>query len=160
MAALFLLAAVAGACAAELKAGDIPPDFVGKNLDGDNVLLSQHAGKAVVISYWATWCPYCLKELPILNRIQEAGKGKIDVIAINIEDRDVFRRVTRLLKSLNLQLAYDPGHKAQDAWGVNGIPHLVIIGRDGKIAGVYRGYGEESLDGIVADINRATGAVQ
>lgn len=160
VAALLMLGAVAGACAAELKAGDAPPDYVGRSLDGEKVLLSQHAGKAVVISFWATWCPYCLKELPILSGIQTAGKGNIDVIAINVEERDVFRRVTRAFKSVNLELAYDPGNEAQKAWGVHGIPHLVIIGRDGKIAGVYRGYGEDSLPGIVDDINRATGAVQ
>jgi len=159
-AAILLLAAAAGSCAAELKAGDTPPNAVGITLGGAPVLLSQHAGKAVVISFWATWCKYCLKELPILNGIRNAGKGKVDVIAINVEEEEVFRGVKRALKSLDLELAYDPDHEAQDAYGVNGIPHMVIIGRDGKIAGVFRGYGEGSLPDIVDAINRATGAVQ
>jgi len=156
-----LLAAAAGACAAELKQGDAPPDYVGKTLGGDPVLLSQHPGQAIVISFWATWCKYCLKELPILDGIGKLGKGKVAVIAINTEDRDMFRKVQRTLRdNANMQLAYDPDRKAQDAFGVNGIPHMVIVGHDGKIAGVFRGYGESSLDAIVDTINRATGAVQ
>lgn len=159
--ALCILAAAAGACAAELRQGDAPPDYVGKTVDGDPVLISQHAGKAVVISFWATWCQYCLKELPILDGIRKASKGRIDVIAINTEERDVFRAVRRALKgSVDLELAYDPGHQAQTAYGVNGIPHMVIIGHDGKIAGVFRGYDQDSLASIVETINRATGAVK
>ena len=41
------------------------------------------------------------------------------------------------------------------AYGVNGIPHMVIIGRDGKILNIHRGYSEASLDGFVAEINAA-----
>jgi thiol-disulfide isomerase/thioredoxin len=128
------------------------------NIGRDPVKLSQYAGKAVVISFWATWCPYCLKELPVLSAIQKAAKGNIQVIAINTEDRDVFRRASRVMRDLGIELAYDPDQTAQKAYGVSGIPHMVIIGRDGKIVNVFRGYGESSLDGIVEAINRATGA--
>lgn len=140
--------------------GDIPPPNVGMTLDGTPVSLIDHSGKAIVISFWATWCPYCLKELPILEGIQNAvGKQHIRVIAVNTENRDVFRAVVRQLKTLNLQLARDAGREAQAAYGVNGLPHMVIIGRDGRIQNVYRGYSERQLDSIVADINRATGTV-
>jgi len=153
------LSGIAGATwAAAPAAGDIPPDIVGINVDRDSVKLSQYAGKAVVISFWATWCPYCLKELPVLSSIQKAAKGNVQVIAINTEDRDVFRRTSRVLRDLGIELAYDPDKKAQTAYGVSGIPHMVIIGRDGKIVNVFRGYDESSLEGIVDAINRATGA--
>jgi thiol-disulfide isomerase/thioredoxin len=153
------LSGIAGTSrAAEPAAGDVPPDIVGMNIDHDPVKLSQYAGKAVVISFWATWCPYCLKELPVLSAIQKAAKGNVHVIAINTEDRDVFRRSSRVLRDLGIELAYDPDQTAQTAYGVSGIPHMVIIGRDGKIVNVYRGYNESSLNSIVAAINRATGA--
>jgi len=45
--------------------------------DDKPVQLSQYAGKAVVTSFWATWCGYCMKELPILANIQKAAKGKV-----------------------------------------------------------------------------------
>jgi thiol-disulfide isomerase/thioredoxin len=154
-ATVLLLAAAAHAAPPLFKAGDTPPDVVGQSLGGDPVVLSQHAGKAVVLSFWATWCKYCMKELPILANIRKAGKGKIDVIAVNTEDEDTFRRVARVMKNLDLVLGNDPDEEAQRAYGVHGIPHMVIIGRDGKIVEVFRGYGESSLPEIVAAINKA-----
>jgi thiol-disulfide isomerase/thioredoxin len=144
---------------ATLAAGDLPPDKVGKTLDGETISLSRFAGKVVVVSFWATWCPYCLKELPILEGIQKTvGKGQIEVIAVNTESRDVFKKVKRAMSNLTLQLLYDPSEESAKAYGVKGIPHLVIIGRDGRIVEVYRGYGESSLDGIVEDLNLALAA--
>jgi thiol-disulfide isomerase/thioredoxin len=158
-AAMLAFAAPAALCAPATQ-DDPAPDYVGITLDRDRVLISKYAGKAVVVSYWATWCPYCLKELPILDGIQKAGKGNVQVIAVNTEERDVFRRVARLLQTLDIQLVYDPDKKARTAYGVSGIPHLVVIGRDGKIVSTFRGYSEESLPKIVEAINRATGATQ
>ena len=61
-------------------------------------------------------------------------------------------------EAMHLELANDADGRAQEAFGVRGIPHMVIIGRDGRILRVYRGYSEEKLDAIVADINAALGA--
>jgi thiol-disulfide isomerase/thioredoxin len=160
LASLVLCYAAAAAQAGAPQAGDSPPSYVGKNLDGDKVELGKYAGKAVVISFWATWCPYCLKELPVMHGIQKAAKGRVHVIAINTEDRDTFRRVTRALRQLDIEMAYDPDEEAQKAFGVSGIPHMVVIGRDGKIVRVFRGYDESSLPDIAAAINRATGAAE
>lgn len=151
----FLLLLATGASAAP-GVGDTPPDYIGKTVDGVPVLLSQHAGKVLVVSFWATWCPYCLKELPILNGIQKvAGKEQMHVVAVNTEERAVFRKVVKALTILDVQLTYDPDESARKSYGVNGIPHMVIIGRDGKIQSLYRGYSESSLEAIVADINKA-----
>jgi peroxiredoxin len=86
----------------------------------------------------------------------KAGKANMEVIAVNTEDADVFRRATRIMgQSMHLELLRDAGGGARKAYGVNGIPHMVIIGRDGHILQVHRGYSEEGLDDIVADINQA-----
>lgn len=150
--------ALAGGAFAAPAAGDMAPDDLGKTIRGEEIKVSGHRGKVVVVSFWATWCGYCLKELPVLESIQRVyGAERVKVVAVNTEGRDTFRDAARKLRSVNMTLAYDPGGKNEKAYGVNGIPHLVIIGRDGVIVQVYRGYGESSLDGIVADINSAIG---
>lgn len=142
--------------AAPPKAGDVAPNEIGKTLAGQKVFLSDHAGKVIVVSFWATWCKYCLKELPVLENIQKIGKEhKVQVFAVNTEDLSTFRRVTRIMKDFSMGMANDHDKIGQSAYGVQGIPHLVIIGRDGVIVQVYRGYGEETLDQIAADINKA-----
>ncbi len=137
--------------------GDVPPPLLGWTAAGDKVQVDDYAGKAVIVTFWATWCPYCIKELPILENVQnQAGKDKIAVIAVNTESRDVFRRAARIMeKSMHLTLANDRGDEAQTAYGVKSLPHMVIIGRDGRIVKVWHGYAEDRLDEIVADINQA-----
>jgi thiol-disulfide isomerase/thioredoxin len=159
---LFCLALIPVAHAADAPSpGDTPPNLVGKTLSGDAVELEAYRGKVVVLSFWATWCPYCLKELPVLEGIQKvAGPDQVQVIAVNTEERSVFRKAEATLKTLTMKLAYDPGKTTAKSYGVKGIPHLVIIGRDGKIVRVYRGYDESSLEGIVADLNDAIGAAE
>lgn len=159
LAAVFMLSSPLAHATAP-GAGDVAPDVVGFTLGGDKVKLSDLRGKVVVVSFWATWCGYCLKELPILEGIQKvAGKQhNVQVIAVNTEERDTFRSVTRLMKDFTLAMANDAGGAAQKTYGVKGIPHLVIIGRDGVIIRVYRGYGEETLERITQDINLAISA--
>ena len=153
---LMLLASTIHYASAAPGSGDMAPGYIGTTLDDKELAVSNFRGKVVVVSFWATWCPYCLKELPILEGIQQsAGADKVQVIAINTEERAVFRKVSRALSQLTLGMSYDPGKKSATLYGVNGIPHLVIIGRDGRILKVYRGYDESSLDGIVESLNAA-----
>ena len=137
-------------------AGDTAPDFAGKALNGDRVLVSAFAGKVVVLSYWASWCGPCKKELPLLEGIQEvAGKDRIQVVAVNIEAYPTYKKLAQHLSSLQMTIAHDTYGEGSKAYGVNGIPHMVIIGRDGKIIRVNRGYSEESVDRVIEDVNRA-----
>ena len=150
------LSALASTPDAMPGAGDVPPSALGRDLEGQPVSVGDYAGKVVVVTFWATWCPYCLKELPILERAEIAlGSDKLQVIAVNTESRDVFRTAARALSAQHMRLAHDAGKEASIAYGVHGIPHMVIIGRSGRIVSVWRGYDESSLDRIVADINRA-----
>lgn len=160
MTACLAFAAVAGASASEAdpampKAGDMAPLVIGKTAADDVVDISQYKGKVVVISFWATWCGYCIKELPVLENIQKAAGDQIQVIAVNTEPWDVFRQIRKNAKGLTMSMIYDPSNAGQKAYRVNGIPHMVIIGRNGRIIEVHRGYGESSLDGIVDNINQA-----
>jgi thiol-disulfide isomerase/thioredoxin len=156
--AALLLSVSTLAWAGAPAAGDAAPDDLGMTLGGTPVHLKDYVGKAVVISFWASWCPYCLKELPILYNIQKAAKGRLRVVAINTEDEEIFEKLSRAMRTLEIGMSYDPDESARKAYGVNGIPHLVVIGRDGKIVEVFRGYGESSLTPIVAAINKALGA--
>jgi thiol-disulfide isomerase/thioredoxin len=152
---LLALACVASVNAAP-KAGDAAPEFAGRTYDGDAISLTAFAGKVVVLSFWATWCGPCRKELPILEGIQQvAGKDRVQVVAINIEDRDTFRKIAPKMKSLQMLVASDTAQQAQDSYGVNGIPHMVIIGKSGQIMRIHRGYSEAGVDDVIEDLNKA-----
>jgi len=163
--ALSLLALVAssGTFATEAEKtrpskGDIPPPYVGRQLGGSEIRIDAEPGKAYVVSFWASWCGPCKKELPILANIQQIAGDQVKVVAVNIEARDVYRKLQGPLKELGLTPAFDPDHKAQDAYGVKGIPHMVIVGRDGRISAVRVGYSDSSLETLAAELNQALAA--
>lgn len=150
-----VLIGVAAAAQAEVAVGEPPPDLLGKNRDGAQVRVSDHRGKVVVISFWASWCTYCLKELPALEGIQNAaGSAQLQVIAVNFkEDPALYRRLLHKLKDAQMTFTHDRTGAIGDGYGLRGLPFLVIVGRDGRVAHTHAGYGERTLDRIIGEIN-------
>lgn len=150
-----LLAAQASAYEYVYKKGDIPHPYLGTDRDGNEVDLSELKGKLVIVTFWASWCGYCLKELPILENIQNhLGTDQMRVIAVNSkESRQTYRKLKKALKSLNLTMTHDVSGDISDIYGVKGIPHLLIINREGRIVLQERGYDESSIDDFVRVIN-------
>jgi len=142
--------------AAEVKVGDLAPVSLGKTLDDTSIKVGDSSGKVTVVTFWASWCAPCRAELPILAAIQKAaGSDQIRVVAVNIEGAWEFRRVAHRLSGLQLTLTNDADGRVSAAYGRGAIPHFVLIGRDGRILTVHRGYDEKHLDQIVADVNGA-----
>ena len=138
--------------------GDLAPDFLGRGLDGHVIKASGYLGKVIVLSFWATWCAPCRKELPVLGNVQKVGKGEIQVIAVNIESAGVFRAAAKILAPRNLLLTTDADQRAFGSFGGKAIPHLVLIGRDGRIVRVWTGYADDELPELAHDLNAALAA--
>ena len=157
--AILLLALTSAPSAfAALKDGDAAPNFKVRTYDGETISLSSYTGKVVVLSFWASWCGPCLKELPILENIQKAaGKDRIQVIAINIEERQAFRKMARKMQSLQMLVASDANMTTQRAYGVKAIPFMVIVDKTGNILRIHQGYSEAGLDKVVNDLNESLG---
>jgi thiol-disulfide isomerase/thioredoxin len=155
-AALACALAIGSAAAAQkLGIGDTPPDVLGKDVSGQFIHLADYRGKLVVISFWASWCPPCRKELPMLLRLQTvATRDRLVVLSVN-EDQDSskFRAIMRVLKDQDLTLIADASNAKGRAYDVNGIPHMVILGKDGRIAAIHVGYGEGEIPDLVKEIN-------
>lgn len=140
--------------------GTVPPDFKTKNVvTGETLRLSEQRGKIVVLTFWATWCGPCRKELPILEAVQrQVGKDHLEVLAVAFhETPDNFRQLKKVATEKGWQLALieDDSGRIASHYEIKAIPHLFIIGRDGKVLAEHTGYGESSLDSLVDELNRA-----
>jgi Thiol-disulfide isomerase and thioredoxins len=160
VAAFFAMFFVAAAHAA-IHPGEVAPDALGHTQNGHEVTVSSLRGNVVVISFWATWCGYCMKELPILAGIQAQASAHhlaLQVVAVDHkEDHDVFRKSARLLQSRlpNLLVTWDREGAIGRPFGADKeIPVMVLLHRNGTVAYVHVGYGEDMLDTIVSEINR------
>lgn len=159
-AAAFALAMLVNASAADLRAGDIPPDYLGRDRAGDDITLGALRGKVVIVTFWASWCGYCRRELPVLEQVQRhVSADRLRVIAVNFkEDRDTFRAMLRKLKGWQTTFTRDGDGRIGHDFGVNALPHMYIVGADGTIAFTDEGYSEGDLPQIVNEINRVLAA--
>lgn len=158
----FLVAAtltMAPAMAAEqevgVEVGQRPPEHLGRSTQGDKLNISDSAGKILIVSFWATWCPPCLKELPVLNAIQKkAGADRVRVIAINLEEpRRQFRKAMKAFEGFEITFSHDKNGRVARDFRVKSVPNMFIVDVDGHIAFRHVGYSDADLSGIVADIN-------
>ncbi len=136
----------------------VAPDApLGKVLDGKELKLSDYEGKVVVVNFWASWCGYCREEFPYLDRLQRAAADRLQVVSVNTEERDVFRKLSRALaEHVQLTLAYDPAKACQKAFEAPGsLPYTVVLHRDRSVAGIKTGWGESSLNSLVNMVNAA-----
>ncbi len=135
--------------------GDTPPTSLGMARDGEAITTSQYAGKVLVVTFWASWCAPCRAEIPVLEKIQQFAKDRLQVVAVNIESRDMFRELHRKLGTMAIKFTNDELKRAAGAFGVSGIPHMIIIGKDGKIIGMHRGYSEKLIPRLAKEIDQA-----
>lgn len=122
------------------------PDFALKDLSGRNISLSDHKGKVVLLEFWATWCPPCKASVPALIELnRKYGQKGLVVIGVSIDtDSDALEKVKQFAAAHNINypvlLADEVVQKAYD---ITSIPTTILIGKDGKVVDVYKGYSEE-----------------
>jgi peroxiredoxin/outer membrane lipoprotein-sorting protein len=137
--------------------GKPAPPFKLTALDGKSqVALTALKGKVVVLDFWAVWCPHCVDEMPSLNQFAEQRKNT-GVVVLAIDQDDDKEKVKPFVAehNLTLQVLLDDGHKVSEDYGVNGIPHTVVIGRDGQVKNVFIGYGPGSDEKLAKAVDEA-----
>lgn len=67
-----------------MERGETAPDFEAVDFDGRQVKLSDFKGKPILLNFWATWCPPCLKELPEFQRFFDEHGEDVNIVAVNL----------------------------------------------------------------------------
>jgi thiol-disulfide isomerase/thioredoxin len=129
--------------------GDRAPDFSLQNLSGETVTLSSLAGRAVIINFWATWCPPCRREMPLLEQIQNKyGNKGLTVVGIDVDEP--LELVKPYISSVNVSYpiwvdappgtpGYDRTQAIFSRFGGVGFPSTIFIDRAGIIQNIYIG---------------------
>ncbi len=116
------------------------PDFTLMDLEGNEVTLATFGGQNIILNFWATWCPFCVDEMPDLQKIHEKyQEDNLIVLAVNVqESKD---RVLRFLEDedLDLPILLDTNGRTAAAYGANAIPLTVAINQEGEVVTGFRG---------------------
>ena len=122
--------------------GQPAPPFETVDLAGQPVNLQDHLHKDVVIlDFWATWCGPCVQALPIVAGVAEEYKDR-GVVFYAVDQEEDAETISEFLaeEQLDVPVAMDADSAIGDLYGVDGIPHTVVIGKDGKVQVVHVGF--------------------
>jgi len=121
--------------------GEAAPATLFKTPDGADTSIARLGGKPLLVNLWASWCAPCVKELPTLEALEAARKGKLAVIAVS-QDMGPQSSVDAFLasKKLGRFAAYhDPDMALTSALGVQVMPTSILYDAAGKEVWRYTG---------------------
>jgi thiol-disulfide isomerase/thioredoxin len=131
------------------RVGDAIPEFTLQNLAGGTVRFSDLEGRAVILNFWATWCPPCRREMPLLDEMQKVyGEKGLSVIGVDVNEPTGL--VKSYVESIGVSYAvwvyapdgaqgFDITQQLFSTFGGVGYPFTLFIDRSGVIRQVYVG---------------------
>lgn len=116
----------------------IAPDFSVQDLDGNTVQLADTAGDVRLVVFWATWCPPCREEIPLLNELHaEYRELGLHILAISDESEDVLRAFGDKHEMAYSNLVDDG--QAYEAYRPPGLPMAILVDGEGHIRSTFNG---------------------
>ena len=134
---LFALASVLGLLLPALSMAEMAPAFVLSDADDKMVSLSDYRGKPLVLHFWATWCPYCKKLQPGLERLsQDYSAQGLVILGISFrEDEGADPSGVLEARGHSFKTLID-GDEVASLYGVKGTPTTFFIDRKGELVGM------------------------
>jgi peroxiredoxin len=109
--------------------------------------IGDYRGQVLVVNFWGSWCPPCVRELPGLNRLRQAFAGRpFEILGVNVAEHP--NRLKRFLKQhpIEFPVLYDRESEAYYAWKVKALPTSFVIDRSGRVR--YRAAGALEWDSM------------
>lgn len=131
---------------AEEFLGKPAPAFTLTGVKGSTVSLAAYKGKVVLLDFWATWCRPCRIEMPLVQKLYDELKPKgLVVFGVNLmEEPDQVKRYLAENK-IGFPILLDREGKVAQSYKAEGIPTLVIVGKDGRVSSYFTGLREEEV---------------
>lgn len=155
---------------AETKDSKFPPVPTGlyqaaiKDLDGNEYTLEDKKGKVVLVNLWAIWCGPCIAEMPHLREMQEKYQDKgFEVLGLNTGDDSGETESVENIRAFveEKKLNYPIGYADEKFFGemikltrMAAIPQSVLINRDGKMTGIFKGGGQRVINEMKQSVEK------
>ena len=136
------------------------PSVKVKNLKGSlvNIQTIENDGNPIVISFWATWCKPCKKELNTIAEVYEDWQEEtgVKLVAISIDDSRSVSKVKPYVNSSGweYEIYLDPNRDLSRSLGVSTVPHTFLLDGKGNIVWEHRGYIEGDEEELLEQIEQ------
>ena len=154
IAGVFLLSSLTGGnqVIRPIRTGEQISSFSLMDLQGKRVNISDYAGHDVLINAWATWCPPCRAEMPLLESFYEAHRQEgFSLVAVNAGEAQPTVASFISQNGFSFPVLLDGNTNTLSRLGINSFPTSVLIGPDGTIKATHIGmFTTESLDAEIA----------
>ncbi|MEY2904707.1 MAG: hypothetical protein RJA52_723 [Bacteroidota bacterium] len=137
------------------------PDGIVKNLEGKEVKLSTiiGKGKVVVLSFWATWCAPCKKELDAYSLVYDEWKKNypVEIIAVSIDQTRAVPKIAPMVKEKGWKFPVylDENSTLSPKFGFQAIPQTYLIDKNGFIFSSHSGFTSNAEKIIEDEIKKA-----
>ncbi len=122
------------AYSADLLVGDRAYNFTLKSESGENLNLKEHRGYVILVTFWASWCTHCLRQLealtPLYDQYEQDG---FKIWAIGVDPDQQQARLSAKMLHLPYTLMFDPENHVMRRYHVRDIPTTLLIDRDGIV---------------------------
>ncbi len=118
------------------EVGGRMPDFSMRSFDGQTVTRSSFQGRPLLIVFWNTWCPVCLRELPEISRLDRRfGPAGLSVLAVNTALNDSEEKARAYWKGYGYRFpaGFDGRFEMGQAFRVRGVPTVFLVDAGGII---------------------------
>ena len=136
------------------------PSVKVKNLKGSlvNIQTIENDGNPIVISFWATWCKPCKKELNAIAEVYEEWQDDtgVKLVAISIDDSRSASKVKPYVNASGweYEIYLDPNRDLSRSLGVTSVPHTFLLDGKGNIVWEHRGYIEGDEEELLEQIEQ------
>ena len=116
------------------------PPFLLQDLDGNPVSTAQWQGKVVILNFWATWCPPCREEIPILVELAKKYKDSLLIIGVSVDDGspDEVRQFVKAFH-MNYPIVMWSHELISEYGGVPALPTTFVINKEARIVQKHEG---------------------
>ena len=122
----------ASKAATGIGAGMAAPNFILKNLAGEEVSLEDYRGKKVMLNFWATWCPPCKEEMPAMQQFYNENSNEVEILAINLDPQNNVKTFVKD-NELTFPILLDQDGATQQTYSIISIPTTFILDEKGLI---------------------------
>ena len=126
----------------KIKAGDVMTDGTLYDPDGNEHHLAEFKGQYILLDFWSQTCGPCRRAIPELEEVARTYAGRLTVVCISTDPKEVWKQCLQIkgMKGIQWNELRNDGGGLQADYGVQGLPHYVLIAPDGKVKHVWAGY--------------------